>query len=67
VPSGRKAGLSSPSADLVSRTAARSAPVSTRQMLGLKVRPSGARADTVTASQLPSGASRSPLSRGRAR
>ena len=67
-PSGRNAGLSSPSADRVSRTAAGAASlVSTRQMLDLNVWPSGARADTVTASQLPSGASRSPVSRGRAR
>ena len=69
-PSGRKAGLSSPSADQVSLAGAAArpqAPVSTRQMLGLNVRPSGARADTVTASQLPSGASLRPVSRGRAR
>ena len=69
-PSGRKAGLSSPSADQVSRTAARAGPldpVSTRQMLGLSVRPSGARADVATASQPPSGASCRPVSRGRAR
>ncbi len=69
-PSGRKAGLSSPSADQVSRAGARAgpaAPVSTRQMLDLNVRPSGARTDTVTASQLPSGDSRRPVSRGRAR
>ncbi len=69
-PSGRKAGLSSPSADQVSRaggSAGPAAPVSTRQMLDLNVRPSGARADTVTASQSPSGDSRKPVSRGRAR
>ncbi len=69
-PSGRKAGLSSPSADQVSRAGVRAgpaAPVSTRQMLDLNVRPSGARADTVTASQVPSGDSRRPVSRGRAR
>ena len=64
-PSGRNAGLSSPSAERVSRAAGRPPPVSTRQMLGLNVRPSGARAETVTASQLPSGASRSPVSRSR--
>ncbi len=81
-PSGRKAGLSSPSADRVSRAArppnptyvglagspgwAGPGPAGIRQILGLKVRPSALSADTLAASQLPSGDSRNPVSRGSA-
>ncbi len=68
-PSGRKAGLSSPSADRVSRAGRGPAcpgPAGIRQMLGLNVRPSALSADTQAASQLPSGDSRSPVTRGSA-
>lgn len=62
-PSGRNSGLDSPSADRVSRTGA-PPPGSIRQMLLLNFFPSWLRAWTAAASQLPSGDSRSAVSRG---
>jgi hypothetical protein len=65
-PSGRNRGLPSPSADRVSR-AGGPPPVSIRQMLLTYFLPSGLSDWTVAASQPPSGASRSPETRGMAR
>ena len=63
-PSGRNRGLPSPSAPRVSRTGARSGAVSSRQMLVTYLRGSPAAVWTPAASQLPSGDSRSEVSRG---
>ena len=62
-PSGRKRGLPSPSADLVSRRAGPPR-VSIRQMLVRYFLASGLSVCTVAASQLPSGDSRSAPTRG---
>jgi hypothetical protein len=64
-PSGRKCGLPSPSADLVS-LAGGPPPVSIRQMLVTYFFLSALSDCTVAASQLPSGDSRSPVSLGMA-